>query len=489
MSASSSIRFDADLVARYGLSGPRYTSYPTAPQFTDEITVEEYAAAAGAPVAAAGTTGAGATAATAAPGMPNRPSAQREGRAVSLYVHLPFCFSPCYYCGCNKVVTRDPARMERYVHHLKEESELRARCHEPNRLVDQLHLGGGTPTYLPAPQLDGLMESLGRHFRLSDGPTRDFSVEIDPRSVESDTLPRLQGHGFNRLSLGVKDFDPYVQQAVNRVQPREQVEQVYRVARGLKFDSINFDLIYGLPKQTLETFGRTLDEVIALRPDRLAIYGYAHLPLLFKAQRRISINDLPDAPTRLRLLQLAIEKLCAAGYSYIGLDHFALPTDGLARAKLEGTLHRSFQGYTTHANHDLVSLGVSAIGRVGGLYIQNHKRLADYERAIEQGTLPFQRGFRMDRDDHIRADLIQQIMCHGAVDIRALEARHGLDFSDYFGHERKRLQALERDGLVQATAASLRLTPAGQLLMRAVAMTFDAYLRTEAPGPIQSRVV
>jgi len=280
-----------------------------------------------------------------------------------------------------------------------------------------------------------------------------------------------------------------VQAAVNRVQPADQVQGVYRAARELGFQSINFDLIYGLPLQTPETFSRTLDRVIAMRPDRLAVYGYAHMPQLFKAQRRISPNELPDEATRLALLRLAIERLCAAGYLYIGLDHFALPSDSLARAKQQMTLHRSFQGYTTHANHDLVSFGVSAIGRVGGLYVQNHKLLTDYEAAIDQGSLPGRRGVSLDPDDSIRADVIQQIMCHGLVEIEALQARHGIVFQDYFAPELKRLCTLSEDGLVEMSQAHIRLTRAGQLMMRAVAMAFDAYLRPVTAASPMSRLL
>jgi oxygen-independent coproporphyrinogen-3 oxidase len=459
MTNSSAIHFDADKMGRYGKAGPRYTSYPTAPQFKEEITAEHYVRAA---------------------------TASEEAllcRPLSLYLHIPFCFSPCLYCGCNKIVTRDVRRMERYAEYLGREISLRGRYFNRARAVEQLHWGGGTPTYLPKSLLIELMAKLARHFRLTDSPGRDYSIEIDPRSVDPAALELLKDLGFNRVSLGVQDFDPDVQMAVNRVQPADQVRGVYRAARDLGFQSINFDLIYGLPLQTPETFSRTLDQVIAMRPDRLAVYGYAHMPQLFKAQRRISSEELPDEAMRLVLLRLAIERLCAAGYLYIGLDHFALPSDSLAQAKQQMTLHRSFQGYTTHADHDLVSFGVSAIGRVGGLYVQNHKLLTDYEAAIDQGAFPGRQGVCLDEDDSIRADVIQQIMCHGFVEIEALQARHGIVFQDYFASELKRLCTLKEDGLVEMTRAHIRLTGAGQLMMRDVAMAFDAYLTPAVSAP------
>jgi oxygen-independent coproporphyrinogen-3 oxidase len=465
VSSSSAIQFDADIMARYAQGGPRYTSYPTAPQFKDEIRPEEYARAA-----------------TASEDALLR-------RPLSLYVHVPFCFSPCLYCGCNKIVTRDLARIDHYSQHLAQEIAWRGAYFNQERVVEQLHFGGGTPTYLPKSTLQQLMRVLARHFQLSEASERDYSIEIDPRSVDRATLQLLRELGFNRLSLGVQDFDPQVQIAINRVQPPEMVQGVYHAARDLGFQSINFDLIYGLPLQSVETFDRTLDRVIAMRPDRLAVYGYAHMPQLFKAQRRFHSEELPDAVTRMALLQLAIQRLGAAGYLYIGLDHFALPSDTLAQAKRQQTLHRSFQGYTTHANRDLVSFGVSAIGRVGGLYLQNYKRLADYEAAIERGVLPTERGINVDQDDRIRGDVIQRIMCHGLVDIEAVQARHGIVFGEYFSLEMQRLQPLLADGLVEVTDAHIRLTPAGQLLMRSVAMAFDAYLNADSESAAMSRVV
>jgi oxygen-independent coproporphyrinogen III oxidase len=466
VNSSTLIHFNADMMARYAQTGPRYTSYPTAPQFKDEVRAEEYARAA-----------------TASEDAVLR-------RPLSLYVHIPFCFSPCLYCGCSKIVTRDLTRIDRYCRYLMQEMAWRGTYFDRERVLEQLHFGGGTPTYLPRATLMQLMGKLAKHFQLSEAPERDYSIELDPRSVDQATLQLLKELGFNRVSLGVQDFDPQVQVAVNRVQPVEMVQGVLDAARELGFQSVNFDLIYGLPLQSVETFNRTLDQVIAMRPDRLAVYGYAHMPQLFKAQRRIRTEELPDASTRTALLQLAIERLGAAGYLYIGLDHFALPSDSLAKAKRQRTLQRSFQGYTTHANRDLVSFGVSAIGRVGNLYLQNYKRLADYEAAIERGVLPTERGISVDQDDRIRGDVIQQIMCHGFLDIEALQLRWGIVFAEYFSAEIQRLRHLRADGLLEMSDAQIKLTPEGQLLMRSVAMVFDAYLNEDSQSaPPMSRVV
>jgi oxygen-independent coproporphyrinogen III oxidase len=451
MTVATAVSFDADLMRRYDREGPRYTSYPTALQFHDGIGVNDYERAAA--------TSHGAL----------------EGHPLSLYVHIPFCFSPCFYCGCNKVVTRNLDRADSYVRCLLHEISQRGTYFARGRVVEQMHFGGGTPTFLPKKLLVELIDRLDHDFQLTDEDSRDYSIEIDPRGANRAMLQLLAALGFNRISLGVQDFDENVQRAVNRVQPADTVAQVYDAARDLGFRSINFDLIYGLPKQTVASFSATLDRVAAMRPDRLAVYGYAHMPHVFKAQRQIVAEELPDAAARLALLQLAIDKLGSAGYTYIGMDHFALPTDGLALAQQNGTLHRSFQGYTTHANRDLVNLGVSAIGQVGDLYVQNYKSLQDYQGAIERGGLPSHRGVCMTQDDWVRKDVIHQIMCYGGVDMSAVERRHGVHFEDYFAAELLRLQALALDGLVDLRERRIELTPAGRLLMRTVATAFDAY--------------
>jgi oxygen-independent coproporphyrinogen-3 oxidase len=464
MSNAMAVSFDPGIMRRYDREGPRYTSYPTARQFHDRLPADAYAEA------ARGSRGA------------------IEGSPLSVYVHLPFCASPCFYCGCNKVITHDARRIEEYVRHLLTEVGRRSAYFDRKRVVEQLHFGGGTPTYLPKELLVELIDRLDRDFQLSGDESRDYSIEIDPRGADRSLLELLAGLGFNRISLGVQDFDTGVQQAVNRLQPATAVAKIHDEARKLKFRSINFDLIYGLPRQTLDSFAATLERVIEMRPDRLAVYGYAHMPKLFKAQRQIEATELPDAGTRLALLQLTVDKLCSAGYVYIGMDHFALPEDGLAIARENGTLHRSFQGYTTHADRDLVSLGVSAIGRVGDLYLQNHKAMQAYETAIARGVLPSHQGARMSVDDVIRKDVIDRIMCHGWVDFAGIEERHRIEFDRYFGPELERLEVLKADRLIDLTDRRIELTAVGKLLMRNVAMTFDAYLSAPAT-PSMSRVI
>ncbi len=459
------VYFDPELMRRYDREGPRYTSYPTALQFHEGLSVEDYEKA------ARGSRGA----------LRHEP--------LSLYVHIPFCFSPCFYCGCNKVITRQLDRADPYIRQLDTEIALRSRFFDTSRKIEQLHLGGGTPTFLPQQRLEALIDSLGRRFKLIDTPERDYSIEIDPRTVTPAAIKMLTGLGFNRISLGVQDFDPQVQAAVNRLQPVDLVQGILDAARAQGLRSINFDLIYGLPKQTQATFEATLNQVIKMRPDRLAVYGYAHMPRVFKAQRQIHEPDLPDARLRLSLLQMAVTKLCAAGYEYIGMDHFALPGDSLAQAQRNGTLHRTFQGYTTHASRDLVSIGVSAIGQVGNLYVQNHKNLPEYGAALDRGVLPQHRGVATSEDDAVRRDVIQQIMCHGKLDITSIERAHKIQFDDYFAAEKPRVQSLAEDGLIDLGTRSIALTPRGRLLMRNVAMAFDAYLAKKASQAPQSRAI
>jgi oxygen-independent coproporphyrinogen-3 oxidase len=462
---TTEVHFDPELMRRYDRDGPRYTSYPTAVQFREGLAPDAYEMAA------------------------RRSPGALAGDPLSLYVHIPFCCSPCFYCGCNKVVTRQLDRADLYVRQLLEEISLRSVLFDRARKIEQLHLGGGTPTFLPQKRMIELIGMLDQHFTLTDAGSRDYSIEIDPRTVDTGYMRLLSGLGFNRISLGVQDFDAGVQRAVNRVQPLEMVARVLDAARELPFHSINFDLIYGLPLQTLSTFSATLDRVIEMRPDRLAVYGYAHMPQMFKAQRQIRSNELPNAATRLALLQLAVQKLTGAGYTYVGMDHFALPSDPLALARQDGTLHRSFQGYTTHASRDLVSLGVSAIGQVGPLYIQNEKTLDRYGAALGRGVLPTHRGVTMSAEDALRKDVIQQIMCHGTVDIAALERRYTIRFDEHFAAEKDRLRELAADGLIERDRAWINLTPRGRLLMRNVAMAFDAYARAGAGRTPLSRVI
>ena len=460
--------FDRELLQRYDRPGPRYTSYPTAPQFHAGFAAAELRE------------------------QIRRSNADPIPRRISLYVHVPYCFSPCFYCGCNRVITRDLARGERYLERLQLEIGLVAPLFDRDRDVVQLHLGGGTPNFLRPAQLGQLVETLDRQFHFSRSAERDFSIELDPRFVEPGDIAALARLGFNRASLGVQDFDPEVQQAVNRIQSVEQTLQVIQDCRWAGMRSVNVDLIYGLPKQTAEGFARTLDTVIEARPDRLAVYGYAHLPQMFKAQRQIVEADLPDAVTKLGLLQLAIGKLSAAGYRYIGMDHFALPGDDLALAQERGGLHRNFMGYTTHADADLVGFGVSAISRIGDSFSQNPRDLPGWEAALDAGRLPVWRGLELSPDDVLREDVIQALMCQGRIDIEAIEQRHDIDFYAYFADALARLAELEADGLVHIQERAITATSRGRLLMRIIAMCFDRYLHAAIPvaaPPRYSRVI
>ena len=453
---TSSLQLDPALLTRYDRPGPRYTSYPTAPQFQagfGEAQLKE--------------------AARASNGDP-------IPRRLSLYVHVPFCESPCFYCGCNRVITRDKSRSEPYLARLYREIALMAPLFDRDREVIQLHFGGGTPNFLTAAQLREVVDTLRSHFHFAESRERDISIELDPRFITPEAVAELAAIGFNRASLGVQDFDPAVQAAVNRIQSVEQTRAVVDACRANGFRSVNIDLIYGLPKQNRAGFERTLEVVAAMRPDRVAVYGYAHLPELFKPQKQIVGADLPDAETRLALLQLAIERLTDAGYVYIGMDHFALPDDELAMAQARGGLHRNFMGYTTHADSDLVGLGVSAISHIGDSFSQNPRDLPSWQAALDAGRLPVFRGMRLDADDQLRADLIQQLMCQGEIPVAALERRHAIDFADYFADALEQLLPLVEDGLVRIEEERIVVTSRGRLLLRNIAMCFDRYLSQPA---------
>jgi oxygen-independent coproporphyrinogen-3 oxidase len=450
-----------ELLRRYDTQGPRYTSYPTTRQLTQSFGEEDYRRHA-----------------TAA-------HERSAGSPLSLYIHVPFCESPCFYCGCNRIVTRDHAAADRYIANLSREIAQVSALFDEGREVRQLHLGGGTPSFLSPQQLSDLVGTLAQHWPLTTSAGRDFSIEIDPRFVPQGFIETLARLGFNRVSLGVQDFDPDVQGAVNRIQSVEQTLAVIAECRAHGFTSINIDLLYGLPLQTVPGFRRTLRTVIQARPERLAIYGYAHLPQLFKAQRQLDASLLPDPGTRLALLRLAIEELGAAGYRYIGLDHFALPSDDLVRAQARGDLQRNFMGYTTHGGYDLVSLGVSAISHVGDSFSQNHRDLAHWEAALEAGRLPVWRGLSLSADDVVRADVIQRVMCLGEVDIGAVEQQHGITFADYFAGALAQLARLADDGLVTVGQTRIRASTRGRLLLRLIAMCFDRYLEAPAPGVVR----
>ena len=444
--------------------GPRYTSYPTADRFVATFGADDYALA-----------------------LAARRSGPAASAPISLYVHIPFCASLCYYCACNKVVTRHHEQAGPYLDALEREIALQAGLLGARPAVSQLHLGGGTPTFLSDPELERLMRSLGAAFDV--GADAEISIEVDPRTVDAARLAQLRALGFNRLSFGVQDFDADVQRAVHRIQPEEQVRSLLEAARALGFASTNVDLIYGLPKQTPASFARTLEQVRALRPDRIALYAYAHLPQRFKPQRRILSADLPTGEARLSMLAAAIAGFADEGYEYVGMDHFALPDDALATAKREGRLHRNFQGYSTQPDCDLVALGVSAIGKVGATYSQNAKTLPEYYEALEAGRLPIVRGLALDADDELRRAAIMAIMCQGRLDFARIAAEHGVDPRAAFTDELSALAPLEANGLVVRGADAVQVTALGWYFVRSIAMVFDRYLHGDANRDRYSRVV
>ncbi len=456
--------FDPEVLRRYDVSGPRYTSYPTAPQFHEGFDDMAYAAA------AAATNGEGA------------------GRPLSLYVHVPFCDTVCFYCACNKVITGNYRRASAYLDYLEKEAELQGALFDPERPVRQLHFGGGTPTYLGDDDLRRIMAVLGRHFRLDRSDEREFSIEIDPRAVRDATIPLLAELGFNRVSIGVQDFDPDVQRAVNRIQPFEVTARVVAQAREHGFTSTNFDLIYGLPLQTVKSYTHTLERALELRPERLAVYNYAHLPHLFKTQRQIREAELPDAAEKLAILETTIRRLTDAGYVYIGMDHFALPDDELAVSQRAGTLQRNFQGYSTRAEYDLVALGPTAIGKVGATYSQNQRDLEAYYARLDAGRLPVFRGVELTAEDRLRREVITELMCHSCIDFARIGDRHGIEFREHFADALARLREMEADGLIAIGDQRLEVQPRGRLLLRNIAMAFDAYLGADS-GQRYSKVV
>ncbi|WP_445619950.1 oxygen-independent coproporphyrinogen III oxidase [Kushneria sp. Sum13] len=444
---------DLELLKRHDGNGPRYTSYPPATAFTDHFGPEQLTQALA--------------------------RSNATARALSLYVHIPFCRRICFYCGCNRIATRQTSMAEPYLARLTREMMLMRRHLDGERVVEQLHWGGGTPTFLDLDQMSRLMDQLGAHFNLSTHPDRDFAIEIDPREADVYTLRHLQSLGFNRLSLGVQDLDVRVQKAINRVQPRELSENLIDEAHRLGFRSLNLDLIYGLPHQSVASFADTLDQVIDMAPARLSIFNYAHLPERFLPQRRINSADLPDTATRLAIQCMTVEKLTQAGYVHIGMDHFARPDDSLSVAQREGQLQRNFQGYTTHARCDLVGLGVSAISQVDDVYAQNAAQLETWQAAIDNGQLATCRGVRLSGDDRLRRHVIHRLMCDMRLDFEAIEADFGIRASYYFANVFERLATFRRDGLIEYDKHSLMVTPMGRLLIRQLAMSFDTHLSAE----------
>jgi oxygen-independent coproporphyrinogen-3 oxidase len=455
---SHKVVFDPALIRRYDKAGPRYTSYPTAVQFHTGFDAAAYRRAAA------------------------DSNAARPKRPLSLYFHLPFCDTVCFYCACNKIITKNRARAAPYLESLHHEIALQGVLFDRDRVVDQLHWGGGTPTFLSHEEMRALVDVTRRHFVLRDDDGGEYSIEVDPREVRDGTLPLLRQLGFNRLSMGVQDFDPAVQKAVNRIQGEAQTIAVLDEARSLGFRSINMDLIYGLPRQTVNSFARTLDKIIAAAPDRLSVFNYAHLPEMFKTQRQIDAAELPKPEVKLDILQLTIEALTAAGYLYIGMDHFARPDDELAVAQRNGTLYRNFQGYSTHADCDLVGLGVTSIGMVGNTYSQNHKTIEEYSAALASNELPVWRGIALDADDRLRRAIIMQLICHFRLDPRPMEKDFGISFNDYFAAELSELGTMAQDGLLRIDADGIHVEPAGKLLIRNICMVFDRHLRSREPA-------
>ena len=453
----------AEMLQKYDVSGPRYTSYPTADRFVEAFTEGAYKLA-----------------------LEHR---RVGGLALplSIYVHIPFCESLCFFCACNKIVTKHHERSVEYLRYLSREIDMHIQHLGAGQTISQLHLGGGSPTFFSDAELSELMSMIRRNFVLADGG--EYSIEVDPRTVNDARLAHLRALGFNRLSFGVQDFDEEVQKAVHRIQPAEQVFSLVETARRLKFESVNVDLIYGLPKQTPESFARTLAQIVDLRPDRIALYAYAHLPERFKPQRRISEYELPAASAKIAMLSDALAALIGAGYVYVGMDHFALPDDALAVAKRQGRLHRNFQGYSTQPDCDLISLGVSAIGRVGATYSQNAKTLEEYYDYIDRGRFPVVRGLALSRDDLVRRAVIMAIMCQGQLQYESIELAYMIDFKSYFASELIALQTLQENGMVVLEDSGLQVTEMGWFFVRAVAMLFDRYLQTDRNRARFSKII
>ncbi len=459
------VKFNTNLIKRYDVAGPRYTSYPTAVQFMEGFDAEAYKRF---------------TAASNSELIP---------KPLSLYVHLPFCKSLCYYCGCMKKVTRHEHQADEYLELLHREIALQGELFDHDREVVQLHFGGGTPTFHDDAKLRALMAVLGQHFSLDDDDSREFSIEVDPRTVGRERLAHLASMGFNRISLGVQDIDPKVQEAVNRIQDKDATLDMVEASRELGFNSVSIDLIYGLPLQTVDSFAETIDAVVDARPNRLAVYNYAHLPHLFRAQRMIDSKDIPSPETKLELMELTIDRLTSAGYVYIGMDHFALPDDELTIAQREGGLQRNFQGYSTRRECDLVGLGVSAIGKVGDCYAQNLKDIPTWQSVVAEGKLPIWRGISLNTEDRLRRSIIESIMCHGEVKFAEFESNYAIDFHDHFALELGNLEQLADDGLIEMGDDEFKATPEGRLLLRAIAMTFDEYMQEPETRPKFSRVI
>ena len=443
--------FNDDLIKKYDKSGPRYTSYPTAIQFTDNFTEKDY--------------------------YQQVELSNKRNTPLSLYFHIPFCDTICYYCGCNKIVTKNRNHAQPYLDAVYKELELQGKLFKATRIVSQLHWGGGTPTFISHDQMIELMQETRKHFTLLDDDSGEYSIELDPREVTASSITLLRKLGFNRISLGVQDFNQKVQQAVNRIQSYKETRDVIISARENNFHSISLDLIYGLPFQTLETFSETVDKVLELEPDRLSVFNYAHLPEMFKTQRQINSVDLPSAEEKLAILQMVTNKLINAGYEFIGMDHFAKPTDELAIAQKERKLYRNFQGYSTNSDCDLVALGITSIGKVADSYSQNIKTIKEYTEVIESNKLPIFRGVNLTEDDVLRREVINQLICHFELNFKEIETAFSISFPNYFSEELKQINEMQSDGLLDVSVDKILVLPEGKMLIRNICMVFDIYLK------------
>jgi oxygen-independent coproporphyrinogen III oxidase len=461
--ATDNLVFDPQIIRRFDVNGPRYTSYPTADRF-----VEAFDSA-------------------AAQLWLGKRNIGGISRPLSLYFHIPFCNTICYYCACNKIITKDHGRSAKYLKYLAKEVALQSEYLDGEHEVIQLHWGGGTPTFLSHDEMRQLMGVTRQHFKMLEGG--EYSIEVDPRKVDAATVALLGELGFNRMSVGVQDFDERVQLAVNRVQTEEETANVISAARANGFKSVSVDLIYGLPHQSVMGFNRTLERVLAMDPERLSIYNYAHLPTLFKPQRRIADADLPSADTRLQILALAIKKLTEAGYVFIGMDHFAKPDDELAVAQRQGRLHRNFQGYSTYADCDMLSFGISSISKVGPTYSQNVKTLDEYYDRLDGRLLPVFRGIELTADDILRRSIIQALMCHFELSIESIESSHLINFRSYFAAELEDMKEMEAAGLVRVDRDWITVLPPGRMLVRIISMVFDRYLRADRQRTRYSKVI
>jgi len=450
---NTALLFNPALIRKYDKAGPRYTSYPTAVQFHAGFGAAEY--------------------------LEQANSSNTTGRPLSLYLHIPFCDTVCFYCACNKIITKNRRHTVPYLEHLHREIALQGALFDRNRPVTQLHWGGGTPTFISAAEMRALMRVTGEHFQLLNDDSGEYSIEVDPRETDDHTIALLRELGFNRLSLGVQDFDPAVQKAVNRIQPREITLKTVAAARREGFKSISVDLIYGLPLQSMASFERTVAEIIAQNPDRISVFNYAHLPDLFKTQRQIAAETLPPPAVKLDILKTTIERLTDAGYVYIGMDHFAKPDDELALAQQAGTLYRNFQGYSTHADCDLIGLGATSIGMVGDSYSQNLKGLEEYYARIDENRLAVFRGVQLDADDRLRRAVITELICHFKLTFASVDQRFSIRFPEYFAVELAELADLQADGLLALSETGIRVLPPGRLLIRNICMVFDRYLREQ----------